>query len=368
MNPIKITFCGDFVSFSPYKASIDERIRGILNDSDINVVNVEAPMSDGNDYPIQKSGPVLRQPQDSARVIKDLGFNVVALANNHIMDYGEVAAQRTKDAFSGLITMGLGTARDIYQPVYLACRGKIIGFLTGCQREFGAIDDGISKFGYAWINDPRFDQALVDARAKCDYLFVVPHAGIENVEIPLPEWRERYRSLVDLGADAVVASHPHIVQGYEEYKGKRIYYSIGNFFFDRPNMKDCWHHGIMVTLTINDNSVAYEENFVKLKGADLRYDIDTKPKLDRLNSLLGEPQYEKEVEKLVQMLLPEYDYDFSIANSSPLGISGLKNKLSWFRRAVKGYRDDLRLINLMRCESHRWLYIRCLNYRIKNIF
>lgn len=366
MNSIKITFCGDFVSFSPAEVSIDERIKRIIVESDISVVNLEAPLSGAGDIAINKSGPVLSQPQESAEVVKALGFNVVGLANNHIMDYGEVAAKRTKSAFDVMASIGLGTSDDVYQVAFLSCKGRTIGFLTGCQREFGTLDGEGKRYGYAWINDPRIDQAVIKARKQCDYLFVLPHAGVENVEIPLPEWRRRYRSLIDLGADAIVASHPHIVQGYEEYKGKRVYYSLGNFYFDRPNMPDCWHHGLMVTVNISVNGLTYENNFVRLEGTLLQFDQSITSELDRLNSLLEESQYEAEVEKLVKMLLPEYDHDYSIANSSPLGISGVKNRLLWLCRAIKGYRDDIRLVNLLRCESHRWLYIRCLNYRSKN--
>lgn len=368
MTKIVITFCGDFVSYNPSLAVIDDGIKAVISESDFGVVNVEAPLSDGLDRPIEKSGPVICQPQQAAELVKQIGFNVVSLANNHIMDYGENSAKRTADAFAAIEVVGLGRAVDIYQVRYLSCKGKIIGIVSGCQREFGAVDSDEIAFGYSWINDPRMDQAIIDARKKCDYLFVLPHAGVENVEIPLPEWRQRYRSFINLGADAIIASHPHIVQGYEDYRGKRIYYSLGNFYFDRPKMPDCWHHGLVVTAAIDDDGTAFTENYVTLEGEKLVWDSKRIPDLKRLNALLEAPEYDKQVEILVKEMLSEYDRNMAIANSSPLGQKGVRNLFSWLRRAVRNYRDDLRLINLLRCESHRWLYIRCLNYRSKNIY
>ena len=64
------------------------------------------------------------------------------------------------------------------------------------------------------------------------------HDGIEYIDIPLPEQRERYRDFVDYGADGVFVHHPHVPQGWEVYKGRPIFYSLGNFFFNSKNTPD----------------------------------------------------------------------------------------------------------------------------------
>lgn len=369
MNEAKITFCGDFVIYSPQNVIIDESILSILHKSDLSFINFEAPISDVSEKPIAKSGPSISQNKDSIQIVKSAGFNIISLANNHIFDYGETAAKKTKQMFDGVYTLGLGKINEVYQVQIIHCNGYRIGFIVGCQREFGALDgDDKDAYGYAWINDNRIDKAINEARANCDYLFVCPHAGVEEVEIPLPEWRTRYRSLIEAGADAVIAAHPHIVQGYEDYKGKRIYYSLGNFYFSRSAMKECWYHGLMVTVTIDNEGLSYENHFVKLEDFRLHLDAERLPEFKRLNSLIVGEEYERQVNKLVEIMLPFYDEYFAVSNSSPLGQQGLKGLLSWLRRALKGYRDDLRLVNLMRCESHRWLYVRCLNKRCKNIY
>lgn len=68
-------------------------------------------------------------------------------------------------------------------------------------------------------------------RNEVDLIIFFAHAGLENYDIPLIEWRERYKRLCDLGVDCVVASHPHVSQGFEQYNGQYIFYSLGNLFF-----------------------------------------------------------------------------------------------------------------------------------------
>ncbi|MBR5352415.1 MAG: CapA family protein [Bacteroidales bacterium] len=65
-----------------------------------------------------------------------------------------------------------------------------------------------------------------------DYLFVLPHDGIEYVDAPMPETIARYRDFIDYGADGIFGAHLHCPQGWEEYKGRPIFYSLGNFFFN----------------------------------------------------------------------------------------------------------------------------------------
>lgn len=366
MENLRISFCGDFVSFRPEVAQIGSSVKKILDNSNLRYVNVEAPFSDGANGMIVKSGPSLSQPIKSAELIKQLGFNVISLSNNHIMDYGEIAARETYNCFKGLNCLGLGNAEEAYKASIIEAKGYKIGFVTGCQREFGALDTlDSSKYGYSWINDNRIDMAIINARKECDYVFVCPHAGIEEVEIPLPEWRLRYKHFIDIGADAVIASHPHIIQGREDYNGRRIYYSLGNFFFDRPSMPICWDKGMIVTVNIDKCGVAFEENFVERNNGMLDL-IDYAGEFKRVSSYLGAVLYSEKLKELIKLMAPIYDKNYAFSNSSPLGNKTLRGFISWARRALLGYRDDIRLINLIRCESHRWMYLHCLNYRTNN--
>ena len=95
-------------------------------------------------------------------------------------------------------------------------------------------------------------------------LIVQVHAGVELLDVPIPEWRAKYRQLIDLGADVVIAHHPHVMQGIEEYKGKLICYSLGNFYFDYPSNHPQWNTGAMLTLDFQHKQrVGYDFQVIK---------------------------------------------------------------------------------------------------------
>lgn len=75
---------------------------------------------------------------------------------------------------------------------------------------------------------------------------MIAHAGLEDEDIPLPEWRERYRELIDVGCDVIIGGHTHMVQGCEIFKEKLICYSLGNFVFERNLAKKIL--GVLVNL------------------------------------------------------------------------------------------------------------------------
>ena len=70
------------------------------------------------------------------------------------------------------------------------------------------------------------------AKEDNDLVIVIVHGGREHYQLPTPKQRERFRFYADAGADFVVGHHTHCYSGYEIYKGKPIFYSLGNFIFD----------------------------------------------------------------------------------------------------------------------------------------
>ena len=96
------------------------------------------------------------------------------------------------------------------------------------------------------------------------FSFVLPHNGIEYIDVPLPETIARYRDFVDYGADGVIGSHPHCPQGWEEYKGKPIFYSLGNFFFNSKDTdqfranKPHWYEGLCVKMELEAGKINYQ--------------------------------------------------------------------------------------------------------------
>ena len=69
---------------------------------------------------------------------------------------------------------------------------------------------------------PKVSSIIQTLKVNVDFLFLIVHAGVEYMDIPIPEIRNLYKSYIDLGADAIIASHPHVPQGYEEYKAMHL--------------------------------------------------------------------------------------------------------------------------------------------------
>lgn len=115
---MRIDFYGDWVSD---KIGAIKIIRGInlnIKSSDYNLVNFESPIKDTS-LPTLKSGPSIQQDADGPRWLKQHGFNVFTLANNHIMDYGEKAARETKATLGDDKCVGIGVGKEAYKPLLL---------------------------------------------------------------------------------------------------------------------------------------------------------------------------------------------------------------------------------------------------------
>lgn len=108
----------------------------------------------------------------------------------------------------------------------------------------------------------------------------------------MPETIARYRDFIDYGADGVLAAHPHCLQGWEEYKGKPIFYSLGNFLFNskeshgfRVNPTKCphWYEGLCVVITIFDGKLTWEVVNTKNMG-NVGIEIDYTEDRDKHNN------------------------------------------------------------------------------------
>ena len=153
----------------------------------------------------------------------------------------------------------------------------------------GVFDDVLHHdgLGCAYINDLRVNHDILEAKKKVDYLFVLPHDGIEYIDVPLPETIARYRDFIDYGADGVIGSHPHCPQGWEEYKEKPIFYSLGNFFFNSKNTPDFradkphWYEGLCVKIELSSGVINYQ--IINTRNSDNEQIVIDKGE-DRINS------------------------------------------------------------------------------------
>ncbi len=266
-NMVRVFFAGDFCSRpSASFISPSDEIKDLIGSCDLRVVNFEVPLKPEGDFPRQKRSRFF-QNDDIPDFLRSLGFNLFSLANNHAFDWGDAGYQKTKQAL-GDDAFGAGTYEQAYKLKLVEIKGIKLGFMALSFAAYKGVFDDVTKrddLACAYINDLRVNHDIIEAKKNVDYLFVLPHDGIEYVDVPMPETIARYRDFIDYGADAVIGSHPHCPQGWEEYKGKPIFYSLGNFFFNstedtsnRVTLRPHWYEGRCVIITIDEGKLSFE--------------------------------------------------------------------------------------------------------------
>lgn len=163
-------------------------------------------------------------------------FDAVSVANNHSGDYGPDALQQTLMFLRAAQLPYFGGGHDLaeaHAPVLLKKRGLTIALLGYDDFHPRSFEATPGRAGVAWAEDEQIVLDIKRARAAgADVVLPFLHWGWENEPAPCARQRELAHLLIDAGADAVIGAHPHVTQGMEEYRGKPIVYSLGNFMFD----------------------------------------------------------------------------------------------------------------------------------------
>lgn len=240
---IKIVFGGDVLLDSYVGQLIDSQgndsiwgdAKSVLKSADISVINLENPLSNRGVGEKDKQF-IFRGKPEYVMALKSAGIDIVSLANNHVLDYGEIALfdtmQHLDDA--GILYAGAGENVDSASaPVYID-KGTINVAVVSSSHviPFVRWTAGKSKPGVASAYDPsRLISEVKKASEKADVVVAYIHWGEELKTHPVEYQKNISRMLIDAGADLVVGSHPHVVQGLEFYKEKLIAYSLGNLVF-----------------------------------------------------------------------------------------------------------------------------------------
>lgn len=359
---VKLSIFGDFVASKSTNISISDDIKDILLSSDISLCNFEAPI-EGDYEPFDRIGPRVCQSASSPSLLKEWGFNIVQLANNHMMDYGEEGCKATVDAFNDIVTVGAGRFQEAYSIRIIKKQGIDIGFLSCVHHEFGVLDteNSSSEMGTAWICHPLIQDLIKSAKKKVDILIVLPHAGVEEIDAPLPEWRELYHFFIDWGADAVIGTHPHVPQGWEVHKGKPIFYSLGNFYFDAlESPHPYWHRSIAVVLSIEDNKISYQVHNIRYDEGHISLDKgdDIESHNEFLCRLLSEDLYMDYINKMSRIFWKTYQ-NWLVRGLGAFSFNlGLIPSIKTCVYSLIKKRPKTLLVNTIQCESHRWTILR----------
>ncbi len=207
----------------------------LLTAADITAGNLETAITERGTAELNKEY-TYRGPKEALVPIKEAGFDFLSLANNHTMDYGWEGLSDTMDALDEAGIQRAGSGNDdveAFTPAYVEGNGKNVAFVSLTQvvpKVEWKADRSHPGLAEAYSFE-RAVAAVKEARGHADVVVVMVHWGKEREDMPVRQQQALARALVDAGADLVVGSHPHVLQGFESYKGKWIAYSLGNFVF-----------------------------------------------------------------------------------------------------------------------------------------
>ena len=375
---MRLIFLGDLCVTEDGLPALSPLATQWLESADSVCLNFEGPLAGAGLNPSPKAGPAIHQPESVIRFLHDCHVTHCGLANNHIMDYGRAGLKTTLESLHGFACLGAGLSVEAaYRASLIELQGLRIALLAFGEAQFGVLDDKSDEgtAGFAWIDHPHARRAVQNARKTADWVLVQVHAGLEMVDIPLPEWRARYRELIDLGADMVIGHHPHVTQGSEEYAGKYIHYSLGNFYMGSLfNVGSGSGSALEVVIDGNGLSSVVIPLHLSQGEIDLDKSIEARDRYQKLcNKLKGEAAYLQEI----QIICDAHWADiYARYYESALTGLGTRPSLASAKRVLRRFagiclkgrrhaeRNELLLLHNIQIESHRWVVQRALSKSI----
>lgn len=262
-DSIRLLFAGDLYLMeyaqskyqnSGISALASEEVLALTKNADLFILNQEFPFGTTGEA-MEDKEYTFRVPPDLVSIPAELGVDLVTLANNHILDFGRDPLTETITALDGAGIAHVGAGADLEEARALKTfevQGKTLGFL-GASRVIPVASWNASKYasGVFTTYDPALLVAEIQkAKETCDFVAVLVHWGIERNTFPEDYQKELAYQYIDAGADAVIGSHPHVLQGIEFYQGKPIFYSLGNFIFNNSV-----YESIMVELELTGDEI-----------------------------------------------------------------------------------------------------------------
>jgi len=228
------------------------QLKEYLSQFDLVVANLEGPITPNSSKSTEtkmdeKSNLIFTFDPQVASVLAGNNIKLVSLGNNHVSNFGPEGIEETKKYLqdAGVDYFGdTGTGDNQFRVENIG--GIKIGFLNYNYSVAGSAEKTVSE--------------ISAAKKQVNIVVVFPHWGTEyKVGDPGKNVRALAYRFIDAGADAIIGTHPHVIENTEEYQGKKIFYSLGNFVFDQYFQKETME-GLGVVLTVEpDLAIKYDE-------------------------------------------------------------------------------------------------------------
>lgn len=262
----------------------------VLKDADRVVVNLECAITE-DDTPIEKIGPNLKAPLNTAMVLKSIGVTDCVLSNNHIFDFGKKGVTSTLNELKkyGISYTGFGENELDSRKNHVMTDGKIkVALIAVCEHEYSyALENRMGARPY----DPYdTNEDIEEAKKNADYVIVTYHGGKEDCRYPSPRLLKACRSMVKHGADLVLCQHSHAIGCYEKYLNGHILYGQGNFHFICKEYEDArdegqmWNTGLLAIIDADEKiSISFLPTVVEGQGIRLANEAEKAKILDELS-------------------------------------------------------------------------------------
>jgi AmmeMemoRadiSam system protein B len=265
-GPLSVLFTGDVMldrtvalhAKANGDAALFSQVERMFLGTDATVANLEGTITTEPSVSIPDH-TILRFTFDPhvAPFLKNLGVTAVSLSNNHTFDFGSAGFKATKQYLQQAEILSFGSPHnDDELSTSFTVRGTKV-CLVGYEE-------------FVQPNPAPVAQHIAQIRPGCGLLIATMHAGVEYNAGFTSHQQEVAHAFVDAGADAVIGTHPHIVEPLEIYKGKAIFYSLGNFMFDQ-NFSFATTHGLAVQMTWAGSEMRYTLVPVTMKDEEVSF-------------------------------------------------------------------------------------------------
>ena len=262
-----IVFTGDF-SFSGHFQEkylddkfIDKSILDFLNNSDACILNYESPITP---YKVTKKRRLHHRTNPEALDYIKAKFKnpILSFANNHMKDYENIGLIDTLELVEENQIKYIGAGRSKEEATRFEIIGKDVK-VGVIAIQYKKLHKSINNFMGPFHEDmiEELAERITEMKKKVNWVVLVYHGGDEFLFAPMPYTRKLFKKFIKLGVDVVVGHHPHVVQGYEYFNNKPIFYSLGNFAFDTDyqRIQEGTENGILLKLTFKKDKVLFDD-------------------------------------------------------------------------------------------------------------
>ena len=236
---------------------VSEEVLAAMTGADIMMINNEFQFSTRGE-PMEDKQYTFQTDPKYVQLLLDMGVDIVSLANNHTLDFGEEALIDTMNTLdeAGILHAGAGETKERAEELQIIeAGGRKFGFLAATR--VIPVSEWNIEYGqpglFATYDPTNLAKKIAEAKEQCDFLTVYVHWGKERVEYPKAYERVLATTYFEAGADLVIGSHPHVLQGIEFIGEKPVFYSLGNYIFRNTIAKT-----MLIEVTIKaDGEVSY---------------------------------------------------------------------------------------------------------------